>query len=135
MADVPDVDRFVRDIYEVLNRMELDRIPEFADPDIEFVSATARIEGESGVFRGYEGLREYASLMAELWDEARWDVDAVEQIGEDRALVILHFSGRGGRSGVEIEQEVGAVIATRNGRAIRFEGFPSAAEARRAVGL
>lgn len=106
-----DLEAMIRKSYEALNRRDVEMLLEDTDPEIEFVSVTARIEGEGGVMRGHEAIGEWVAMMTDIWEEAHWELKSVDQIDDHRAL------------------------ATVGGKGVRVEGYPSAPEARAAVGL
>ena len=128
-------EELVREIYDGLNRRDTERVREHFDPEVEFVSATARVEGEASVFRGYDGMREYVAQISDIWEDAHWEVESVQQVDADSALAIVVFEGSGPGSGVEIEQRVAALFTVRNGKVLRIEGFSDLAEGRRSAGL
>ena len=74
---------------------------EWAHPEIEFVAADGPTPGR------WTGL----AAMAEAWREAlsafedlRAEADEYRALDDERVLVLMHFSGRGKTSGVELGQ-------------------------------
>ncbi len=89
---------------------------------------------EGAVQRGPDGVirffREWSEPFADL--EVRWDL---HEAGPERALAIIHMSGRGRESGVPVEMQLGQIWTFRDGRAIRMVVYNDLDEARRAAGL
>jgi ketosteroid isomerase-like protein len=131
----PDPVATVRQVYDALNRRDADALLEHMDPEVEFVSILARIEGEAGVLRGHAGMRDYVASISENWEDARWELVSVEELDDGRVFAHAVFKGRGPGSGLEIEQDVGIVATAREGKAVRIEGYASLDEARAAAGL
>ena len=68
MADNADI---VRRAFEAFSRRDLSALLAIADPDIEFMPATARVAGRGEPYRGHEGLRTYFADVARVWQELR----------------------------------------------------------------
>ena len=103
--------------------------------DPEFVWDVSRMEApESASYTGEEGFRSFFESWAEGfasdWVEAEEIVDA-----GDRVVVMVHHSGRGRTSGIEVDQRYAMVWTVRDGRAMRMDMYPTRAEALEAVGL
>jgi ketosteroid isomerase-like protein len=91
---------------------------------------------EQAIFRGYEGLRKFLSLLHE--DIGVVDNRALEVIdlGDDRVFVMGSMTIRGATSGVVLDgPPFGQVIEFRDGLICRVDNYSDAAEARRAAGL
>jgi ketosteroid isomerase-like protein len=131
----PDPVGIVRQTYEALNRRDPDALLEHMDPEVEFVSILARIEGEAGILRGHAGMRDYVTNISENWEDAHWDLLSVKELDDGRVFAHAVFKGRGPGSGIEIEQDVAIVVTARAGKALRIEGYASIDEARAAAGL
>ena len=72
---------------------------EWAHPEIEFVAADGPTPGSwTGVAAMAEAWRETLSAFEELLSEA----DEYRALDDERVLVLMHFSGRGKTSGLEV---------------------------------
>ena len=60
------------------------------------------VEGTGGVFRGHEGLREFALELREAFDDFVFEPRDIRPRGS-LTLLIGHTTGRGRVSGVEID--------------------------------
>jgi ketosteroid isomerase-like protein len=109
----------VRSIYSDRERGEYGDIA-WADPGIEYVIA----DGPTPVM--LRGLSELADGMRELlsvWQDARIAVDEYRELDEDRILVLLRYSGRGKRSGLELDNlsTLGAdLVQVHDGKVVRI---------------
>jgi ketosteroid isomerase-like protein len=57
----------VRRAMEAWNREDIDELIPLSDPEVEFVSIFAGMEGRT--YRGYDGLRQYFADMNDAWTE------------------------------------------------------------------
>ena len=74
---------------------------EWADPEIEFV----RVDGpDAGSRKGRAGMAEAHRAWLSTWEEWRVKAEDYLALDSERVLVLLHGSGRGKTSGVEIGQ-------------------------------
>jgi ketosteroid isomerase-like protein len=108
----------VRSIYADWERGDYSSI-DWADPGIEFVVA----DGPSpGTWTGVTAMTEAARHLLSAWDEWRGEPEQYRELDDGRVLVLTQFSGRGKRSGVELEQirSKGASLwAIRDGKVTR----------------
>jgi ketosteroid isomerase-like protein len=122
----------VRGIYQALVRRDLEAIEALAAehlaPDFEFESI---LTGQA--HKGARGLKE---LAGDLWDTLDY-VGVTEELIDagPHVVVVLRFSGRGGRSGAPIAQQVATVWTFEGDQSVRSKSFTSRAEALEAVGL
>jgi hypothetical protein len=63
-----------RQVMDVLGQRDLSRLISLADPEVEWRSFFA-IGESGGVYRGYEGTRQYVSDLSDAWEVVRADVD------------------------------------------------------------
>src|SRR5579859_2663293 len=77
------------------------RSAEWAHPEIEFVIA----DGPSpGRWTGLAGLGQAAREQLNAWQALRFEADRYHELDDERVLVLMHFSARGKRSGLELGQ-------------------------------
>jgi ketosteroid isomerase-like protein len=88
----------VRSIHPAWDRGDYSSV-EWAHPNIEFVIADGPSPGSWTGFAGMaEGTREWLSA----WAEFRQEVDEYRELDDERVLVLVHRSGRGKTSGLEL---------------------------------
>jgi uncharacterized protein len=116
----------VRSIYEAWAKGGSAR-PYLAD-DMEYVNPTYAVE--SGTRRGPASFR----LVGDFWERVRVDVEELIDAGDD-VVVIATFRATGAGSGVNTETRQGYVWTIQDGKAVRFQWFNSAEEAKAAAGL
>ena len=89
----------VRSIFTATERGDFSSA-EWADPEIEYVFA----DGPSpGTFKGRAGLAEAMRETLSVWEGFRVRVDEYRELDDERVLVLLHPSGRGKKSGLELD--------------------------------
>src|SRR2546423_15629622 len=93
----------VRAGYDAFNARDEEAGLAGVDPDVEFVSVGAAIEG--GVFRGHSGMRDYLDMLPQLWSSWGWTVKEAREIDDDRVLAFVDFSAVGKASGVPVTAE------------------------------
>jgi ketosteroid isomerase-like protein len=90
---------------------------EWAHPEIDIVFA----DGPSpGSVRGLGGLTEGWRDFMSAWNEYRQRPDEYRELDGDRVLVLSRFTGRGKRSGVELEQKGAVLFEFRDGKVTRI---------------
>jgi ketosteroid isomerase-like protein len=88
----------VRSIYADWERGDF-RSVEWADPEIEFM----RPDGPApGRWIGLRGMAEGTREVLEAWDEVRVEADEYRELDGERVLVLIHRSGHGKASGLEV---------------------------------
>jgi ketosteroid isomerase-like protein len=124
----------VRRVLDLWNAggVEPGRRPQFFDPEIRMDLRGRKIN--PAVYDGYEGLDRFASDVAEVWDQ--FSVQSVELIDADPHVIsVMHVTGRGQGSGIEVESQLAWVWTLRNGRILRVEGDFDRDAALEAAGL
>ena len=76
---------------------------EWAHPEIEFVFAGDDIL-DLGTWRGLTGLADGWRGFLDAWEEFRVTGDEYKELDGGRVLVLVHFTGRGKTSGLEVER-------------------------------
>ena len=107
----------------------------WAHPEIEFVAADGPTPGSwTGVAAMAGARREALSAFEELRAEA----DEYRALDDERVLVLMHFSGRGKTSGLDLAQmhPLGAgLFHLRDGKVTKFVGYLDQERALEAVEL
>jgi ketosteroid isomerase-like protein len=118
---------------EAINRGDVDEAISYLDEDYELHSAI--IGGAAGaIYRGHDGARRWFADTQETFDELRTDPSEFRDLG-DRVLMFGQIHARGRESGLELDSPTGWVLALRDGKIVKAEGFMSWAEALLAAGL
>jgi ketosteroid isomerase-like protein len=90
----------VRSIYAAWESGEY-RSADWADPEIDFVIAVGPSPGR---WKGLAGLAEAARDQLNAWQGLRFEADEYRELDDERVLVLMHFSARGKKSGLEMGQ-------------------------------
>jgi ketosteroid isomerase-like protein len=88
-----------------------------------------------GLHHGLDGFRRVGEQMDEMWED--FQITPLEFIDAGDSLVVANrISGKGRRSGVEVDMVLFGVCAFREGKVLRLTGgFRDRGEALKAVGL
>jgi uncharacterized protein len=117
---------------EAVAQMDLSRLLEITDPDVEWHSFLAQL-GEGGVYRGHDGMRQYASDLRETWDVFQATVEDSFVVG-DVVLLLTRLRYRGKGSGVDASSPAGHVVQFREGKVVYMRSFRDPEKAVAAVG-
>ena len=98
------------------------------------VECDARARPEGQVYKGREGVVEAFRVWRGTWDDWNGQIEEIIDAG-DLVLMVLHESGRGKASGVEVEQRTFFVYELRDSMIVRVTVLVDEDQARRAVGL
>jgi ketosteroid isomerase-like protein len=109
---------FVRSIYANWERGDF-RSADWAHPKIEFV----RADGTSpGSWTGLAGMTQAMRGDLSAWEDFRIEVDEYRELDGERVFVLVHFSGRGKTSGLDLRQKrsrAANVFHVRDGKVTR----------------
>jgi ketosteroid isomerase-like protein len=122
--------QIVLDTLEVFNRSGAAAALDTADPAI-VMHAAPEWPGEK-LHEGREACVALLEDFTEPFDEYRWDVDQVRDLG-DRVLTLVHHSGRAG--GSWIKQEFAALWRIENGLLVELWFFFTWDDALAAAGV
>ena len=129
-----NVDAFKR-AAEAYNRRDVEALLETLDPEVEWHPALqSLLQGETTVYRGHDGIREFFRDMDDVLDEIDAEYAEIRDLG-DRIVALGRVRTRGKMSGAEVESPVGTVIDFQNGKAIRIQNYFDPKEALEAAGL
>jgi ketosteroid isomerase-like protein len=108
----------VRSIYTAWERGDFSSA-EWADPHIEYVA----VDGPApGSWTGPVAMAQAWGNTLSAWEELRIEADEYRELADERVLVLLHYSGRGKRSGLEVGQiqtKGAAIYDVRDGKISR----------------
>jgi ketosteroid isomerase-like protein len=110
----------------------VDGFLEFIHPDFELVTPPG-LALEPQTYKGHEGIRRYFDSFYEAVDEIRMEADDFIPVG-DKVIVPFRMTTRGRASGIEASMTAVQVVELRDGKAVRFEIYPTVEQARDAVG-
>ena len=108
---------------------------EWADPDIEFVTADGPAPG---AWRGLAGMAEGWRAWLSAWDDFSQEVDEYRDLDDERVLVLFRCSGRGKTSGMDLAEmhpRIAGVFHVRGGSVTRFVGYLDHERALQALGV
>jgi ketosteroid isomerase-like protein len=115
-----------------LSEGDFERLLAMCDPDVEWRSFFAEL-GEDGVYRGQDGMCQYADDLAEAWEFVRAEPDEGIAVGNVAVLVgHIHYRGKG--SGAEDQTAAGWMLKFREGKVLRFRAFRDPEQALEAIG-
>jgi ketosteroid isomerase-like protein len=123
----------VREALSAMADADLDELLRLFHPEIEYLPLThAQVEGRG--YRGHAGVRQYYAEARELWHEMHPVADSFSTNGADVVVVgSCKFRGRG--SEINTKTPMAWVFTVRDGKIVRYRGFPTSAAARAAAGL
>jgi ketosteroid isomerase-like protein len=103
------------------------------DPDVIYDVSRRVFDPE--VYRGHEGVREFARLLREQWETIRIEPQDFIIAGDDVVVVPVRLVGVGKQSGAETTANAAHLWTFRDGKVIRQTTFQTKAEALEAAGL
>ena len=120
---------------DAFNRRDVEAMLEELDPDaVLHLALPAMFGGESTVFRGHDGLRDFMRDLDEAFAEFKVEISEIRDLGE-RLVTIGHLHGRGKESGADVESPIGYVIDFKSGKIVRYRDYFDPKEALEAAGL
>ena len=95
----------------------------------------SRLSPELGdrVLDGVQGLEMFVEAVEVDFSEFRYDADEIEEIGDDRVLVLGQIAARARATGMPLSGEFGHIWTVRDGQASRVEAHRDRDQARRAA--
>lgn len=124
----------VRRGYEAFDRGGLEAIADLIHP--KFESTGGDMERLSGIVaRGPEGAQRWLESVQEAWDYFRFEPEELIDADDHRVVAVVHISGRGKQSGVELEGHSTHVWTERDGKFVRLEVYSTKEEALEALRL
>jgi ketosteroid isomerase-like protein len=120
---------------EAYNRRDVEAFLEEFDPAVEWRALTqVMFGGESTVYRGHEGVREFMREVDEALAEVQVEYSEMHDLGE-RIVVIGRLRARGRASGAETESAIGWVVEFKGDRVVRMRDYLDPKEALEVAGL
>jgi ketosteroid isomerase-like protein len=109
--------------------------PDYSLLDPEVVYDVSRRVFDPGVYRGHEGVREFARRIREQWETMQIEPQDFIVPGDDVVVVPVRLVGVGKQSGAETTANAAHLWTFRDGKVIRQTTFQTKAEALKAAGL
>ncbi len=106
---------------------------DYLHPELEFVAGPETLP-DGGVFRGREGFREVVTQWASAWGDYRQEPREFIDLGDDRAIVVAHTTGRSRESGLEFEMDTAYLYTFAEGKILRIQTARDRTEALRLAG-
>ena len=100
--------------------------------NVTYVAPPAMLGG--GIYHGHDGVLQWFVDWRREWSDYVMEVENYEDLG-DQVLTIERNRATGKRSGVAVDMRTTSLWTLRDGKVIRWEGFPGEEEARKAAGL
>jgi ketosteroid isomerase-like protein len=110
----------VRSIYADWERGDFGNA-EWAHPDIEWINAYGPAPLRSAT--GLDGISANLRQWVTAWEDFRIEADEFIELDADSVLALVHYSGRGKMSGVDIGElpsKTAAVFHLRDGKVTRY---------------
>ena len=115
-----DVDT-LRAGYAALNRGDLSVVLELIDPDIEWHEP--EFSPDAGTHRGRDSFERFLRGWLESFEGFRVEPEQVVERG-DELVAVVHQTGTGRASGLQVEARLAHVWTVADGRAVRWEAVP-----------
>jgi uncharacterized protein len=119
--------------YAAFNRGDHDTLFELMEPDFVWNEAL-EVPGRKAAV-GRDEFAGYMRGFERMWEDFRFDILEVEDMGEEIALASVRAHGRGRASGEEMELEIFHLWRLREGRVARMDAYLDEGAARDAVKL
>jgi ketosteroid isomerase-like protein len=124
----------VRGHIEAFQAQDAPRTLSFLDPHV--VLDMSRMGGiDSEAFYGHEALAEFVRRYAGTFEEYRYEVERLTDLGSGAVLAVLTEAGRGKGSGVPVHRSLATLYTVIDGKIARITHFPTEQEALEAAGL
>jgi ketosteroid isomerase-like protein len=124
----------VRGHIEAFQAQDAPRTLSFLDPHV--VLDMSRMGGiDSEAFYGHEALAEFVRRYAGTFEDYRYEVERLTDLGSGAVLAVLTETGRGKGSGVPVHRSLATLYTVIDGKIARITHFPTEQDALEAAGL
>jgi ketosteroid isomerase-like protein len=114
--------------YQALNRGDLSGVLELLDPEIEWHEPEP--SPDAGTHTGRDSFERFFRSWIDSFDGFTVEPEQVLE-RDDKLIAVVHQSGRGRASGVQVDARLAHVWTVKNGRAIRWEAVADVDDALR----
>jgi ketosteroid isomerase-like protein len=123
----------VRGHIEAFRAQDAPRTLSFLDPHV--VVDVSRTGGLDSAFYGHEALAEFVHRHAGTFEDYRYEVERLTDLGSGAVLVVLTEAGRGKGSGVPVHRSLATLYTVIDGKIARITHFRTEQDALEAAGL
>jgi ketosteroid isomerase-like protein len=121
----------VRRGYDAFNVGDVESTLALVHPEIEWHTYLVPGPG-GGTYRGFDGVRELWADVRNIFVDYRNDPEQIIEVG-DKVVAFICISGRGLRSGADVEARIAHVFTFHEGKILRVESYADTDEALRAA--
>jgi ketosteroid isomerase-like protein len=100
--------------------------------DVVYVAPPTMPGGQT--YHGHEGVLQWVVDWRAEWADYELEIERVEDLG-DRVMTVERNKATGKRSGVEVDMRTFSLWSFRDGKVIRWQGFPTEEAALETAGL
>jgi ketosteroid isomerase-like protein len=90
---------------------------------------------EARVYHGLDGVREWLDGLQDAFEDIRYEVEEVADLGNERVLLLLRVLAHGQFSKIDVDYRFVPVFTFRDGQVVRMDRYGDRAEALEAVGM
>jgi ketosteroid isomerase-like protein len=123
----------VREHIEAWHAEDAPRALSFLDPHV--VLDVSRTGGIDSAFYGHEAIAEFFRRYAGTFEDFRWEVERLRDLGSGAVLAVLTETGRGKGSGAPVNRPLATLYTLIDGKIAHITTFLSDREALEAAGL
>jgi ketosteroid isomerase-like protein len=105
----------------------------FLDPNV--VADVSRTGGIDSAFYGHEAIAEFFRRYAGTFEDYRWEIERLTDLGSGSVLAVGRETGRGKGSGVPVDRSLATLYTVIDGKIVRITTFHTEREALEAAGL
>ena len=120
----------VRRLFDAVNRADLAAVVTEFDAGVVWTPASE--DPDQSVHHGHDGVARFLGGWIETFDDLRCESEEIVH-GEVATLVLNHYTGRGSRSGVEVDDRVYQLFSFGDGAIVSVEEFYDRDEAELAL--
>jgi ketosteroid isomerase-like protein len=120
-------EELVRRAYKAFTERDVELLRRLADPQIEIHTVTGMLAGRDEPYRGHEGMLQYMSDVAEMWDEIELLATEFHQISDTRMIVFGRVRARRELATIDAPNAWLWEVAEGTIRSARVFGDPQAA--------
>jgi hypothetical protein len=129
-----DMERIVVGV-EWFNARDAESIVAECHPEVEFKTSIALVEGEGGVYRGLDAIRQWLAAIDEAFGELRGVLEVLHEVDAASYLGSGRMQGRGKGSDAPFDIPFFWVVRARDGLLWRWEGHLTKEGALESLGL
>jgi ketosteroid isomerase-like protein len=123
----------VRGHIEAWRAEDAPRAVSFFDPYV--VADVSRTDEIDSAFYGHQAITEFFRRFAGTFEDYRWEIERLSDLGSGAVLAVLRETGRGKGSGVPVDRPLATLYTVIDGKIARITTFHSEREALEAAGF